>query len=225
MSAPRLLAVAVPVPALDALTYRVPGHLAAPPAGARVLAPLGSRVLTGIVLGEAEPPADDAALKDLIDVLDETAFLPADVLRLARWVADYYACGIGEALAAAMPPRAWIESERHAQLTTLGHERAALEKGARGEILGRLSLETTVKLAALATRSGIHSTLEDTPPELAADITRHGILLAGGGSLLRGFAERITEETGMPVALADEPLTCVATGAGMSLEELDALSR
>jgi rod shape-determining protein MreB len=73
--------------------------------------------------------------------------------------------------------------------------------------------------------AGIHSTLEDTPPELAADITRHGILLAGGGSLLRGFAERITEETGMPVQLADEPLTCVATGAGMSLEELDALSR
>jgi rod shape-determining protein MreB len=73
--------------------------------------------------------------------------------------------------------------------------------------------------------TGIHGTLEDTPPELAADITRHGILLAGGGSLLRGLAERINEETGMPVVLADDPLTCVATGAGMSLEELDALSR
>jgi primosomal protein N' (replication factor Y) len=156
---PTFLSVAVPVPALDALTYRVPEHLAVPSSGARVLAPLGSRVLTGIALGEAQPPADASGLKDLIDVLDESAFLPEDVLRLARWVADYYACGIGDALAAAMPPRAWIESERHAQLTALGAERARLERGLRGEILGRLSLETPVKLATLATRAGIHSAL------------------------------------------------------------------
>src|SRR3954447_1679631 len=72
--------------------------------------------------------------------------------------------------------------------------------------------------------AAIHDTLEETPPELAADIVRHGILLAGGGALLRGFAERGGRETGMPVRLADEPLTCVAFGAGQSLEELDALS-
>jgi rod shape-determining protein MreB len=72
--------------------------------------------------------------------------------------------------------------------------------------------------------AAIHDTLEETPPELAADIVRHGILLAGGGALLRGFAERVGRETGMPVRLADEPLTCVAFGAGQSLEELDALS-
>ena len=58
----------------------------------------------------------------------------------------------------------------------------------------------------------------------AADIVRHGILLAGGGALLRGFAERVGRDTGMPVRLADAPLTCVASGAGQSLEELDALS-
>jgi rod shape-determining protein MreB len=72
--------------------------------------------------------------------------------------------------------------------------------------------------------AAIHDTLEETPPELAADIVRHGILLAGGGALLRGFADRVGRETGMPVRLADEPLTCVAFGAGQSLEELDALS-
>src|SRR4051812_25864411 len=72
--------------------------------------------------------------------------------------------------------------------------------------------------------AAIHDTLEETPPELAADIVRHGILLAGGGALLRGFAERVGRETGMPVRLADEPLTCVAFGAGQSLEEIDALS-
>jgi rod shape-determining protein MreB len=73
--------------------------------------------------------------------------------------------------------------------------------------------------------AAIHATLEETPPELAADITTEGILLAGGGSLLRRFADRVAEETGMPVRLAEDPLTCVATGAGMSLEELDSMGR
>jgi rod shape-determining protein MreB len=73
--------------------------------------------------------------------------------------------------------------------------------------------------------AAIHETLEETPPELAADIAREGILLAGGGSLLRGFPERVHRETGMPVRVADAPLTCVATGAGEALEELDALGR
>jgi rod shape-determining protein MreB len=50
-------------------------------------------------------------------------------------------------------------------------------------------------------------------------------MLAGGGALLRGFAERVGRETGMPVQIADAPLTCVAYGAGQSLEELDALGR
>jgi rod shape-determining protein MreB and related proteins len=73
--------------------------------------------------------------------------------------------------------------------------------------------------------AAIHATLEETPPELAGDIVRHGILLAGGGSLLRGFAERVAAETHMRAFLADSPLTCVAVGAGHSLEELDTLGR
>lgn len=68
-------------------------------------------------------------------------------------------------------------------------------------------------------------TLEQTPPELAADIAQSGILLAGGGSLLRGFEERMRQETGMPARLAESPLTCVAEGAGRSLEELETLQR
>jgi rod shape-determining protein MreB len=73
--------------------------------------------------------------------------------------------------------------------------------------------------------ASVHATLEETPPELAADIARHGLVLAGGGALLRGFPERVHRETGMPVHIADAPLTCVATGAGQSLEELDRLGR
>ena len=73
--------------------------------------------------------------------------------------------------------------------------------------------------------TSVHDTLEETPPELAADIARHGIVQAGGGALLRGFSERVHRETGMPVTIADAPLTCVATGAGQSLEELDRMGR
>jgi rod shape-determining protein MreB len=87
------------------------------------------------------------------------------------------------------------------------------------EIRGAIQSPLTEVLAA------VHATLEDTPPELAGDITRHGILLAGGGSLLRGFAERVEAETGLQTVLAESPLTCVAVGAGQALEELDTLGR
>jgi len=73
--------------------------------------------------------------------------------------------------------------------------------------------------------AAVHATLEETPPELAGDIARDGILLAGGGSLLRGFADRVEAETAMAAHLADSPLTCVAVGAGHALEEVDVLWR
>jgi rod shape-determining protein MreB len=73
--------------------------------------------------------------------------------------------------------------------------------------------------------AAVHAALEETPPELAADITKEGILLAGGGALLRGLDARIEAETGMPVRVADAPLECVALGAGQALEELDRMGR
>jgi rod shape-determining protein MreB len=73
--------------------------------------------------------------------------------------------------------------------------------------------------------AAIHGALEECPPELAADITRHGIVLTGGGALLQGFAGRVEQETGMSVVVADDPLLCVALGAGQTLEELDVLRR
>lgn len=67
-------------------------------------------------------------------------------------------------------------------------------------------------------------TLEETPPELAADIMERGIVLAGGGSLLRGLDRLLSEETGLPVFLADDPTTCVVMGTGRAVDELDRLS-
>ena len=66
-------------------------------------------------------------------------------------------------------------------------------------------------------------TLDSTPPELAADIMDQGIVLAGGGALLRGLDRRIGSETGMPMRIADNPLDAVARGSGQSLEEFEVL--
>ncbi len=65
--------------------------------------------------------------------------------------------------------------------------------------------------------------LEKTPPELAADIVDKGIVLAGGGALLRNLDVLLREETGLPVMVADDPLSCVAQGAGMALDEIELL--
>ena len=69
----------------------------------------------------------------------------------------------------------------------------------------------------------IKSTLERTPPELSADIIDHGITLTGGGALLHNLDRLISQETGMPVHIADNPLDCVATGAGQVLDNIDLL--
>jgi rod shape-determining protein MreB and related proteins len=71
----------------------------------------------------------------------------------------------------------------------------------------------------------IRTTLDKTPPELAADIMDRGIVLAGGGALLAGLDERLRHETQMPSHLAESPLTCVAVGSGRSLEVLETMSR
>lgn len=68
-------------------------------------------------------------------------------------------------------------------------------------------------------------TLERTPPELAGDIADRGIVLAGGGALLRNLDQMLREETGLPVFLADDPLSAVVIGAGKALEELELLRR
>jgi len=67
----------------------------------------------------------------------------------------------------------------------------------------------------------VRTALEQTPPELGADIAERGIVLTGGGALLRDLDKLIMEETGLPVVIADDPLTCVARGGGKVLEMID----
>jgi rod shape-determining protein MreB and related proteins len=71
--------------------------------------------------------------------------------------------------------------------------------------------------------SAVKSALEQTPPELAADIAEKGMVLTGGGALLRDIDRLLMEETGLPVIIADDPLTCVVRGSGKALEKVDRL--
>lgn len=84
----------------------------------------------------------------------------------------------------------------------------------------RIALAEPVNQIVLRTKS----VLEQTPPELAADIVAHGIWLTGGGALLRGLDQLLSQETGIPVHIAEDPLSCVALGTGQALEQIDMLA-
>ena len=73
--------------------------------------------------------------------------------------------------------------------------------------------------------SAVRAALEQTPPELGADVAERGMVLTGGGALLRGLDKLLMEETGLPVFLAEDPLTCVARGGGIALEMIDERGR
>ena len=66
---------------------------------------------------------------------------------------------------------------------------------------------------------GVRIALENTAPELAADIVDQGIVLTGGGALIRGLDDHLKEETGLPVSIAEDPLSCVALGTGRAMED------
>jgi rod shape-determining protein MreB len=114
-----------------------------------------------------------------------------------------------------------------------------LPEEVRSEIRGRdlvSGLPKTIELTSEEVREAIEEpvrqivaavkeTLDRTPPELAGDIMDRGITLAGGGALLQGLEQRLRDECQMPCQLAESPLTCVAVGSGISLEEVETMHR
>jgi primosomal protein N' (replication factor Y) len=101
----RLVSVAVPIPFLDALTYKVPdSYPRLPLIGARVRVPVGKRMVVGCVVGHDAVLDADTKPRDIVAVLDAEPYLPPAVVELCGWVADYYMAGYGDAIAAAMPP-------------------------------------------------------------------------------------------------------------------------
>lgn len=114
-----------------------------------------------------------------------------------------------------------------------------LEEELSMDVRGRdliAGLPKTITITSVEIREALHdpvqaivdaskSTLENTPPELAADLIDRGIVMAGGGSLLRGLDKRIAEETGLPVHIADDPTTAVVLGTGQTLNMSSKIKR
>jgi rod shape-determining protein MreB len=94
----------------------------------------------------------------------------------------------------------------------------------RRVLLSAKEVQQAIQGTVAGILDAVMETLEQTPPELSADIAERGITLAGGGALLRGLPEHLRAQTGLPVHLVAEPLTCVAIGAGRCLEQLDVIA-
>ena len=218
----RVVSVVVPVPSLDRLDYEVPPELPVPATGTRVLVPLGTRVVTGCVVDRSEAPAA-GALKPLRDVLDVEPMLPEDVVGLALWVGEYYACGAGEALAAAMPPRAWVVSERRVAITEAGRAALADRPGpARRRLLELLADGAPHRVAALDPRLGARGPGRSGGHHaLVAALARGGLVrltqpLKGSASAFKSV--RI-------VRLTPEGRTRLASDASLGRRQREAIER
>jgi rod shape-determining protein MreB len=140
---------------------------------------------------------------------------------IVQYVRRHYGTMIGEstaerikqAIGVAYPPAEIEELEVRGRNLAEGVPRSFMLNS--NEILEALQEPLSLIVAS------VHTALEQTPPELASDIAENGMVLTGGGALLRDLDKLLTEETGLPVRVADDPLTCVARGGGMALEMMD----
>lgn len=115
---------------------------------------------------------------------------------------------------------AWIESD-HREIEIKGRDIA--EGMSRSVILTSSEVYEAISDPLSQIVQSIRQALEKTPPELSADIGDRGMVIAGGGALLQDMDRRVMQDTGLPVVIADDPLTCVVRGCGRALEEMDAL--
>jgi rod shape-determining protein MreB and related proteins len=144
---------------------------------------------------------------------------------IAAHIRNEHVMAIGSQTAEAIKLAAGSASALDEELVTSVRGRDLLSGLPREIELGSAEIRGALGAPLSEILAAVHDTLEETPPELAGDIARDGILLAGGGALLRNFDLRVESETAMRARLADSPLTCVAVGAGHALEEPDALWR
>jgi len=166
------VSVVVPVPSLEALTYRVPDDRTAPPRGARVLVSVGQRQLTGCIVASDVAGPDGLQIREIDAVLDDEPFLPGFVIDLALWTAEYYGAGAGEVVAAALPPMASIASERRISITPQGRARLEAEPsggGAAAKVLRALATGGAFTIRELATRTDGVSSVDQAIRLLARD--------------------------------------------------------
>jgi len=212
--------VAVPIPTLDLLTYAVPDDIEMPAIGARVVVPVGTRSVTGIVVdrGDRIDPqgrnASDREIKAIRRALDDQAFIPPEIVGLAQWTAEYYAAGAGETITAVLPPKTRGErpdahkTRRIAAITAAGLDAINTEvTDKQREALQRLAAAPS-GLSIPAMQSA------GTTSDVIGRLVRHGFV-----SLRQ---ERVDRDPFEAAAIAPAP---VELGRELTSEQAAALSR
>jgi rod shape-determining protein MreB len=144
---------------------------------------------------------------------------------IISYIKKEYSLALGErtaeeikiALGSAFP----LEEELHAEI----RGRDLVTGLPKTVVVSTEEIRKAIEEPVTAITDAVKVTLDKTPPELAADIMEQGIVLTGGGALLHGLDAHLQDETGMPMVVARDPLTCVAVGSGQCLEEFEALKQ
>ncbi|RJQ10756.1 MAG: rod shape-determining protein [Dehalococcoidia bacterium] len=214
--------------AAEAAGARRPAHLIPEPLAAAIGAeiPVGSP--RGHMVVDIGGGRTEAAVISLFGVVAaESVRVAGDRLddAIAQYIKRRHNLAIGERTA----------EEVKIQIGSAVPLEEELVAGVRGrdQITGlprTISLRSSEVTAAIQEHLGtivatVRRVLERTPPELASDVIDRGIVLTGGGALLRGIDDLILQETGVPVHIADDPLRCVAKGAGIALDYIDVIER
>lgn len=146
--------------------------------------------------------------------------LNQDIIQYAK---DRFNLLLGERTAEGIKIEIGSVHEQAENMNTVARGRDLVTGLPKEVVMDSIMVNEALEKSASTIAETVKSTVEQTPPELVADIMRNGIVLAGGGALLRGLDKLIAERTQMPVYIADDPLSCVARGTGMVLEYLDTL--
>ena len=219
------LSVAVPVPALDLLTYRIAEAGRVPPTGARVVVPLGTRSVTGIVVAHAlAPPAGVApsSIKPIIRTLDERPFIPPEVISLAQWTSEYYAAGAGETITAVLPPKARGDRE----------DAHKLRRFAAITVAGQAALAATAPDMPVSPRQrAALEALQETPAGLATStLAKQGV----SGAVLTRLArhglvafrhERVERDPFVASSYQSSPIDATRRLTAEQMGALDRLTR
>lgn len=142
---------------------------------------------------------------------------------IIRYIKKKHKIAIGETMAENVKKRigCCFDSEEIGHMTVKGRN---LETGLPSSAnVSSIEISEALKEPANAIVAGVRGVLERIPPELLGDIMRNGILFTGGGALLQGLDKLVTKNTGIPVRIAEDAISCVARGTGIALEKLDSL--
>ena len=205
---------------------RKPAYIIEEPMAAAIGAGLPVQDPTGNMIVDIGGGTTEVAVISLGGVVaSQSARVGGDELddAIVQFVKKEFSLALGERTAEEVKVRLGSAWPRAEELRAEIRGRDLVTGLPRTIVISTEEIREAIEEPVAAICDAVKTTLDKTPPELAADIMERGITLAGGGALLAGIDQRLAEETGMPIQLARDPLFAVASGSGQVLEEFEAL--